>query len=100
MRPISLDASGCRTIRQFCGELKQAIEAFPGHGNSIEAFVDSMVWGAMSDLPPPYTILVGGLQPGPVADFAQKLSEALGHARIDRRDRRGEDVEVVLQLVR
>jgi hypothetical protein len=96
---VAIDASGCRTVKEFCDLLKDAIRATEGHGRSIEAFVDSMVWGAMSDLAPPYAIAVSGLTRGPVSDFAHDLSEAIGRARIDRRTRRDEDIEVSLRIV-
>ena len=37
MQVIELDASGCKTVKAFCGELKAVIGAvYGGHGDSIE----------------------------------------------------------------
>lgn len=100
MRMIEIDAAACATVKDFCKVLKEEIRAMPGHGDSLEAFVDSMIWGAagMSTLPPPYTVRVRGLRGGPVAAFVRDLSNALGQARMDRRDRKGEDIEIMLQM--
>ena len=99
MRIIDLDASGCSTVRDFCEELKDVIGAtYGGHGNSIGAFIDSMIFQAMGDLDPPYTIRVLGLSGGPAEAFARDLSFALGQARIERTARGKPDIEVVLQI--
>jgi hypothetical protein len=99
MKVVALDASQARTPKQFAKLLQEAIDAIPGHGSSIEAFVDSMVFGTMSNLSPPYRIEVSGLS-GEAEAFARRLAEALGQARLERRTRRGEDVEVSLRVVR
>jgi len=101
MKVIDLDASGCKTVKAFCAELKTAIGAtYGGHGDSLESFIDSMIWGTMGDLSPPYTIRVLGLKGGPVEAYARDLANALGQARIELTARGKPDVEVVLQIVR
>jgi hypothetical protein len=101
MRTIEMDGAAYPTVKAFCEDLREEIRALPGHGDSIEAFVDSMIWAnGMSGLRPPYTIRVRGLHGGPVAAFVQELSNALGQARMTHRTRRAEDVEVILQLRR
>ena len=60
--------------------------------------MDSMVFGTMSELSPPYRIVVlGDLRPE-VRAFAADLSNAIGQARVERRRRRGDDVEVSLKV--
>jgi hypothetical protein len=100
MRTIEIDGAAFPTLPAFCAELQTQIRALPGHGNSVEAFVDSMIWAnGMSSLAPPYMIRVRGLRGGPVAEFVQELSIALGYARMEHRNRRrGEDVEIILQI--
>lgn len=98
MKTIEIDASRCGNPKEFARLLQDAIQAIPGHGSSIEAFVDSMVFGTMSELAPPYMIVViGELKPA-VRAFAFDLSNAIGQARLERRTRRGDDVEVVLKV--
>jgi len=100
MRNIEIDASAYPTVKAFCARLKTEIRALPGHGDSIDSFVDSMIWGAggMSELPPPYAVRVRGLRGGEVAAFVRELSDALHYARMERRDRKGEDIEIFIQL--
>ena len=43
MRTIEIDGGACATVREFCEVLKTEIRALPGHGNSVESFVDSMI---------------------------------------------------------
>jgi hypothetical protein len=98
MKTIEIDASGCKTVKQFTPLLKQAIHAVEAiHGDSIGAFVDSIVFGVMSDLAPPYEIVVRGLKQGPVQVFVDELSNAIGQARVERRTRRAEDVPVSIR---
>jgi hypothetical protein len=101
MQVIDLDASACPTVKAFCAELKTIIGAtYGGHGDSLESFIDSMIWGVMGDLSPPYTIRVKNVQPGPVETYARALSNAIGQARIDLAARGKPDVEVVIQVLR
>ena len=101
MRTIEMDGATFPTVKAFCEALKAEIRALPGHGNSVESFVDSMIWAnGMSSLAPPYTVRVRGLHGGPVAEFVKDLSNALGQARMEHRNRRAEDVEITLQLRR
>ena len=98
MNVIEIDASRCWNRKEFARLLQETIQALPGHGSSVEAFVDSMVFGTMSELSPPYTIVVTGDLKLPVRAFAAELSNAIGQARLERRTRRGDDVEVVLKI--
>lgn len=98
MNTIEINASGCWNRKEFAKLLQETIQALPGHGSSVEAFVDSMVFGTMSELSPPYRIVVlGDLRPE-VRAFAADLSNAIGQARLERRTRRGDDVEVSLKV--
>lgn len=101
MKIVTIDAADCPTVKAFTTRLKDAIQALPGHGGSIPAFVDSMIWGTgVSDLVPPYTIKVEGKLVREVDRFARDLSDALEAARTDRRTRKGEDIPVVLEIGR
>ena len=98
MNTIEIDASGCWNRKEFAKLLQETIQALPGHGSSVEAFVDSMVFGAMSERSPPYRIVVLGELRPEVRAFAADLSNAIGQARLERRTRRGDDVEVSLKV--
>jgi hypothetical protein len=98
MKTIEIDATRCFNRKEFARLLQDTIQALPGHGSSIESFVDSMVFGTMSELSPPYMIVVKGDLRPEVKAFAADLSNAIGQARLERRTRRGDDVEVVLKV--
>ena len=98
MKVIEIDAGGCWNRKEFAKLLQETIQALPGHGSSVEAFVDSMVFGTMSELSPPYRIVVLGELRPEVRAFAADLSNAIGHARLERRTRRGDDVEVSVKV--
>ena len=98
MNVIEIDASRCWNRKEFARLLQVTIQALPGHGSSAEAFVDSMVFGTMSELSPPYRIVVLGELRPEVRAFAADLSNAIGQARLERRTRRGDDVEVSLKV--
>ena len=98
MKRIEIDVAACRNPKEFGRVLQEAILALPGHGSSVEAFVDSMVFGTMSELSPPYRIVVLGELRPEVRAFAADLSNAIGQARLERRTRRGDDVEVSLKV--
>ena len=58
---LRLDASDWRNALDFYDAILDALEAPPWHGRSPDALVDSVVWGGMSGLQPPYRIVVAGL---------------------------------------
>ena len=98
MKTLEIDASACKTVKQFTPLLKQAIKAVEAiHGDSVHAFVDSMVFGVASDLPPPYEVVVTGLKHGQVQVFVDELSQAIGQARLEHRTRRNEDIRVSIR---
>ena len=99
MKTIEIDVAACRNPKEFGRVLQEAIQALPGHASSIESFVDSMGFGTMSELSPPYMITVTGAENPEVRAFAERLSNAIGQARLERRTRRGDDSEVVLKVV-
>jgi hypothetical protein len=102
LRTIEIDGAAYPTVKAFCARLQDEIRALPGHGESLEAFVDSMIWAnGLSNLAPPYMIRVRGLRPGdPVAMFVRELADTLDRARLEHRQRRGEDVMVMVQIRR
>ena len=65
MRAVELDVSECETKMDFVKALKAVIEAPEGHGSSPDAFVDSMVWGGMNRIDPPYEVRVTGSENTP-----------------------------------
>ena len=101
MRVIRLDARGWRTILDFMGALRTAIGAPDWHGNSVDAFIDSMIWGGINALEPPYTIRIenaAGL-PDVVRQEIDILSGELRKSREEyRTGNAGKDVEVMMEV--
>jgi hypothetical protein len=100
MRTIDRDASSWTTVLDFYGALLAAIGAPTWHGKSIDALVDSMIWGGINAVEPPYTIRVQHLAGSPpdVIRVAQLAKHALAQGRTDFRLRRGCDVDVNLEV--
>ena len=101
MRAIDLDGSGWRTVVEFVGALKFALRSPDWHGSSINAFVDSMVWGEINDLEPPYLVRVHSLpvDSKEIREYIQDLPDALVWARQEHVKRDGTDVPVAIDLL-
>lgn len=100
MRTIELDAAKWKTVLDFCHALFDAIGAPEVHGMSPDAFVDSMIWGGMNSVEPPYAVLVSDLATAPkeVRDYVELVKEALWEGRVYRKRHNGDDVEVSIEI--
>jgi Barstar (barnase inhibitor) len=96
MRTIVLDASKWKSVPDFYGALLSAVGAPGWHGRNVNAVVDSMIWGGINTLEPPYTVKVVGTSALPIVVLEQvELARtALSEAREEFRERKGRDVEV------
>ncbi len=98
MRWIDLDASGWTTILDFYDALLAALGAPEWHGRSVAALNDSMIWGEINAVDPPYTVRITAT--GPVPDEVicgiKQVRQCLAEARDEFNARRGHDVEVEL----
>ena len=96
MRVIGLDARRWKTPLDFLQSLARALGSPGWHGMSPDAFVDSMVWGGINSVEPPYTVQVTNMDEAPreVADYVQLMISAIEEARSWRFQQRGEDIEV------
>ncbi len=101
MRVIELDASGWLNAMAAVDALKQAIGSPEGHGASPDAFVDSMIFGGMNELEPPYTIRIAGLAKAstPARDFISNLAGALvAQGGVEVRPRVGAEMGDTIEL--
>ena len=101
MRLIELDAKGWKSQLDFLQSLTRALGSCEGHGMSQDAFVDSMIWGGMNSVEPPYSVQIRNLIAAPkeVADYVSLVISAIREGRHDRFRRHGEDIEVcILEL--
>lgn len=100
MRIIHLDATKWKTVLDFCRALLSAIGAPKEHGKSPDAFVDSMIWGGINAVEPPYTICISGtvMLPKDVREYVELVKQALARGRLDYQKRRSGDVDVVIEI--
>jgi hypothetical protein len=98
VRKIELDASDWRTVIDFYEALLSALGAPERHGMNVNALIDSMVWGGINELEPPYAINVTDARnlPSDVKEALIQAIEAIRFGRADHRHRRGHDVNVDL----
>lgn len=100
MRIIELDATKWKTVLDFYHSLLAAVEAPKGHGKSPDALIDSMIWGGMNAVEPPYTVQISGLSAAPqeVRDHVELVSDVLVEGRIYRKRHKGDDVDVSIVI--
>ena len=100
MRLIEIDCSDWQSVKDFLTALRAAIGAPDEHGWSVNAFIDSTIWGGINQTEPPYEIRISGTERGPkeIRDHIDLLASALADARKWKLDHRGEDTEVSLRI--
>ena len=98
MRNIELDAKNWTSAVDFYSALLSSIGAPEWHGRNIDALVDSMIWGGINRVEPPYTVQIRGVEqlPGDVRNHIELAKKALLEAPADFRIRHDRDVEVQL----
>jgi hypothetical protein len=96
MRIIELDATKWNTVLDFYHALLAAIGAPKWHGISPDALVDSMIWGGINAVDPPYTIRISGVSSlsKEVREEIELAKEDLANGRDYRKRHKDEDVEV------
>jgi Barstar (barnase inhibitor) len=99
MRIIELTAQDWRTVLDFYNASLAALGAPDWHGRSPDALIDSMIWGGINTVEPPYTIRIRGTQKlaKNVQEHVETIARLLGAARADFRAQRGYDVAVELE---
>lgn len=97
---IELDATRWRNVLDFYDALKRALRSPDGHGGSPDAWVDSMIYGGMNGVEPPYVIRIVGTahcRAGLKAEI-DLLAEVIRDARAWKLEHYGVDVEVSFQI--
>jgi RNAse (barnase) inhibitor barstar len=72
-----------------------------GHGASVDALLDSMIWGGMNDLDPPYTIRIANASKAKpkVRQELSDLSICIDEAKEEYRCRKGNNIEVFFEVM-
>ena len=94
---IRLDASGWRKPLDFYEALLESLGAPEWHGRNVNALIDSMVYGCINKLEPPYKIAIVGTHavPGAVAEEIKLVKKCLYEAQgMDVND-----IQVVIDLL-
>ena len=58
MRTIELDATRWWKVTDFYDDLLNALEAPEWHGRNLNALYDSIIWGDINGVEPPYTVRI------------------------------------------
>jgi hypothetical protein len=98
MQIVEIDGSSWKTTRDAVEGLLSALKPIGGHGSSIDAFIDSMIYGGMLETEPPYEVVVRGISSPQAITFVSDLASALVEARKWRRANYGDDVQVVVSI--
>jgi Barstar (barnase inhibitor) len=100
MRVIELDATNWRSFQDFNDALKVALGSIKGHGNSANAWIDSMIYGGLNAIEVPYVIRITGTANCDKAlkDEIIRLSEMIRDARAWKLKHYGKDVDISLRI--
>ena len=101
MRIIELDARPWNTVLDFCDALCSTLGSPEWHGRGIDAFIDSMIWGGIDEVEPPYTVRIRSVSalPEEVRVWIEDLAHCIAEAREEYRIRNGRDIEVQFEFV-
>jgi len=101
MDTIELKATSWKSINDFYDAILRAIGAPEWHGRSPDALVDSMIWGGINALEPPYTIRIVGTAATPenVRDCIDTTRWAIEEGRKDYQKQLGGDIGVTIEII-
>lgn len=98
---IDLNAADWKTTSDFYNALLAALGAPQWHGTSVNALLDSMIWGGVNAVKPPYTVRIRNtrvLTPD-IKDTLNVLSHYINEGKRDYREQEGHDLDVHLELI-
>ncbi len=99
MHTIELNAANWKTVLDFYHDILAAIGAPKWHGESPDALIDSMIWGDINSVGPPYKIKIYGLRstPNGVREHVDLVKQAIARARTDYHRRHNADIDVSIE---
>lgn len=100
MKIIELDGGNWRTVLDFYHALLPALGAPDWHSEGINAAIDSMIWGGINSVSPPYRVRVLNAHklPSTIRREIEALAAAIVAHRADHRHMHGRDVDVEVEL--
>jgi len=100
MRVIELNAQNWRTVIDFYDALKEALGSCPGHGDSTDAWIDSMIYGGMNEIEAPYVIRIAGT--ASCGDHLKaeilELADSIRDARAWKLEHHGQDIDISFKI--
>ena len=101
MRHIELDGTKWKSVHEFYDALLRTLGSPELHGRNINALVDSMIWGGINRISPPYTVRIHGISsvPKDVRDHIQLARKTILEARSEFRRLRGSEIDVEFEVV-
>lgn len=97
MKVIQLDGSEWSGRLDFFNALADALGACPGHGRGFDAFEDSVFYGGMLDIEPPFKVLVRNC-PAFAREDVETMARGWAEQREWRKANYGDDVEATIAL--
>ena len=100
-RIITVDASGWTRSRDIYDAILPLLGAPVWHGDNMNALTESIVWGEINAVEPPYVLRIHGTAtlPPDVAEELGWLKEGVTDGRAEFNVRRGHDVDVDVELL-
>ncbi len=101
MRVIELDAAEWHDVLDYYAALKRSLRSPEWHGDSPAAWVDSMLYGAINGIEPPYLIRVTGTSncPPDVRQKIELLANVIREACEWKIQHYGVDTEVSFEII-
>lgn len=101
MKTFRLDASSWTKTRDFYDAIFAALGSPEWHGDNVNALTESMIWGEINQVEPPYKVEVvstAGLPPTIMREL-EWASKGVILAREDFKKRMGQEVEVSFDVI-
>ncbi|HEX7920640.1 MAG TPA: barstar family protein [Bradyrhizobium sp.] len=100
MLVIELDATRWQSFQDFNNALKAALGSREGHGNGVDAWIDSIIYGGMNEVEAPYVVWITGTErcDATLKEELETFSEAISEARAWKLKHHGTDVDVSFRI--
>lgn len=100
MKEIKLDAARWKTVLDFYGDLLKALGSPEWHSEGINAAIDSMIYGGINKVEPPYGIRICGTRnlPQAIRNELHTLKSAIAKHRAFALSHHKKDVQIELEI--